>query len=175
MLTHSVFSDPTGPRTEEKALTETELDSLELLIRHELAIKRLYELFAALFPHFNDFWQKIAGEEQQHADLLLRLQSKEPLKKWFLSDSQLKRLAITGSIQYVEAQIARIGKAKISLREALSIAKDLEDALIEKQFFKMTGSVPGEISVSVRDIVTGSRQHQKRIAEALNAEKQKIR
>jgi hypothetical protein len=156
-------------------LTETELDSLELLIRHELAIKRLYELFAALFPRFGDFWQKIAGEEQQHADLLLRMQSKEPLKKWFLSDSQLKRLAIAGSIQYVETQITRIGKANISLREALSIAKDLEDALIEKQFFKMTGSVPGEISVAMRDIVTESRQHQKRITEALNAEKQKIK
>jgi hypothetical protein len=158
-----------------EALAETELDSLELLIRHELAIKQLYELFAVMFPEFHDFWRNIVGEEQQHADLLLRLQSKETLKKWFLSDGQLKRLAIRGSLDYLDAQIMRISKASISVREALSIAKDLEDALIEKQFFKVTGSAPEEISLSMRDIVAESRQHQRRIAEALNAEKQKIK
>jgi hypothetical protein len=40
-----------------------ESDVLELLIRHELVIKQLYEIFAATFANRQDFWQSLAGDE----------------------------------------------------------------------------------------------------------------
>ncbi|MFH1833591.1 MAG: hypothetical protein ABH877_01085 [bacterium] len=46
------------------------IDILEALIEHELAVKRLYETFAADFTDRQEFWQTLAGAEQRHADKL---------------------------------------------------------------------------------------------------------
>ncbi len=135
-------------------MTATEPDDLELLTRHELTIKQLYELFAEKFPDCRDFWQQIAAVEQKHSDLLQGLRSKKSLENWFLSDARFKRLAMKGSIEYLEKQITRIRKVHISLLEALSISKDVEDALIEKQFLRTDHSVPEEIaSVMTTDCI----------------------
>ncbi len=43
---------------------------VELLINHELALKRLYARFSTSFPTQRDFWQSLAADEQSHADWL---------------------------------------------------------------------------------------------------------
>lgn len=75
-----------------------EKNSLDLLIRHEMALKRLYELFAEVFTEDRAFWEEIAMEEQKHADCFQGLSSKEALRKWFMNDGRLKQLAIERSI-----------------------------------------------------------------------------
>ena len=79
-------------------MREDEPDVLEMLIRHELAIKQLYEIFAAMFTNRQDFWQSLAGDEQKHADWLGRLRSESITDKRLLYDSRLKPQAIKSSI-----------------------------------------------------------------------------
>jgi hypothetical protein len=52
-----------------------EPDVLELLIRHELVIKQLYEIFASMSENRREFWQSLAVDEQKHADWLGTLRS----------------------------------------------------------------------------------------------------
>jgi hypothetical protein len=40
-----------------------EPDVLELLIRHELVIKQLYEIFASMSENRREFWQSLAVDE----------------------------------------------------------------------------------------------------------------
>jgi hypothetical protein len=52
------------------------------------------------------------------------------MDKWLSQSSRIKPQAIKSSIGYVESQIVRAQKDSLSLVQALSIAKDLENALL---------------------------------------------
>jgi len=156
---------------ENEAMSEKEPDVLEMLIRHELAIKKLYEIFAVMFPNRKDFWQGLADDEKRHADWFGTLRSEETLEKWLLSDGRLKPQAIKSSIGYVESQIVRAQNSRLSLLQALSIANDLENALLEKQFSKIDESVAAEVGSVLMNIAAETLKHRKTIVEAIDAEK----
>lgn len=153
-------------------MREEQPDVLEMLIKHELALKQLYEVFAAAFMNRQDFWQTLAADEQGHAHRLGKLRSEPTIDNWLLHDSGLKLQAITSSIGYVESQIVRAREGRLSLLQALSIAKDLEDALIEKQFSRLGDSVCVEIRSILMDLAAETEGHRKALAEALDTEKQ---
>ena len=147
---------------------------LELLIRHELAIKQLYEQFASMFTNRKDFWQRLAEDEQRHADTLGMLRSEPSINTLFLHDSQIKPQAIVLSIRYVESQTERAQKGNFNLLQALSIAKDLESALLEKQFSKLSDFASKEMRAILVNIAAETERHRNAIVETLDAEKQKI-
>jgi rubrerythrin len=144
---------------------------LELLIEHELAVKRLYEAFALDFAERGDLWQSLARDEQGHADRLGRLmpQSNEVGRLWL--DSGLRPQAVKSSIAYVESQRARAEGGGLGLLQALAIARDLENALIENEFSKLSGPVNVEIGSVLEDLAVETERHRKMLAEALEAER----
>jgi len=152
-------------------MKDDEPDVLEMLARHELALKQLYDLFAAQFAHRQDFWQGLARDEQRHADALGTLRSDPAAIAWLAKDSGLKPQAIKSSIGYVESQIARARGGTLNPLQALAIARDLESALIEKQFSRLSGSAPAEIRKVVTVLATETERHHKGIVDAIHAEK----
>jgi len=152
-------------------MREDEPDVLGMLIRHELAIKQLYEIFAPMFTNHEGFWQNLAADEQIHANWLAALRSKSITGKWLLYDSQLKPQAIKTSIGYVESQIARAKEGNFSLLQALSIARDLENALLERQFSKLKDSAPEEIRSVLMSLADETERHLKKVIEVIDSEK----
>jgi hypothetical protein len=154
-------------------MREHELDVLEMLIRHELALKELYEIFALVLKNHEGFWQKLATDEQKHADWLLELRSNPVTGKWLLYDTQLKPQAIKMSTGYVESQIARAKEGKLSSLQALAIARDLESALLERQFSKLKDSAPREIRSVLMSLTDETERHLKTVLEVFASEKRK--
>lgn len=152
-------------------MTDGEVNSLEMMIRHEEAIGQLYDLFSGLAPDHRDFWKKMAEDERRHADCFRDLSSKESIRMWFQTNSAFKRLAIQGSLDYIEAQKGRTLQGAIGLLEALSIARDLEDALIEKQFVGLNLGGPDEVKRVVRELVSETHRHRKAISANLDSQK----
>ncbi|MDA8126193.1 MAG: hypothetical protein M0009_13525 [Deltaproteobacteria bacterium] len=152
-----------------------EQNSLDLLIRHETAMKQLYEQYAEAFPEHRTFWANVAAEEQKHANCLQGLSVNDSLRKWFMNDGRFKKLAIGGSLEYIEKQIERAKNAPVSLVEALSIANDIEEALIEKQFISLNISGPEEIKSVMKGLVADTQRHKKMIAEKLIFHKREAR
>ncbi len=152
-------------------MTGDEPSVLELLIEHELAVKRLYEAFAVLFADRRDFWQSLARDEQGHADRLERLRPQSTEVGRFWLDSGLRPQAVKSSIAYVESQKARAQEGRLRLLQALSIAKDLENALIEDEFSKLSGPVNVEIGSVLEDLAAETDRHRRTLAEALEAER----
>ncbi len=152
-------------------MKEDEPDVLEMLIRHELAIKHLYEVFAAMFKNRQEFWQSLAGDEQRHANRLGALRSESTLDKWLLHNSRFKPNAIKSSIGYVERQVVRAQEGKFSLLQALSIARDLESALLEKQFSNLSNSTSERIRSIFMDLAAETERHRKAVVEAIDTEK----
>ena len=152
-------------------MKEVEPDVLEMLIGHELVIKQLYEVFAATFKHRQEFWQNLARDEQGHADRLASLRSESTVNRWLLHESRLKPNAIKSSIGYVERQVARAREGNFSLLQALSIARDLEDALLEKHFSKLSDSTSERFRSILMDLAAETERHRKVLVEAIETEK----
>lgn len=147
-------------------------DILDLLIRHEVAIQQLYETFAAVFSDRHDFWMNLARDEQKHAQRLGMLRSAAAMETWLLQGSQLKPQALKTSIGYVESQTRRAHDGTFSSLEALSIAKDLESALLEQQFSKLRALPSPEIKTILMELAAETERHRKVIAETFALEKQ---
>jgi hypothetical protein len=127
-----------------------------------------------MFKSPEGFWQNLAEDEQRHADWLVGLRSNSITEKLLLCDSRLKFQAINTSIGYVENQIARAKEENLSLLQALSIAKYLESALLEKQFFKIQESTPKEIRSVMVSLTDETEKHLNTVVELLASEKRRI-
>lgn len=152
-------------------MEENAQDVLTLLIKHELAIKNLYEAFAPLFTDHRDFWKRLASDEQRHADSLQKIQAAPDAARWFAAESHLKPQAVTLSISYVENQTAKALKKTFAILEALSIARDLENALLEKQFLKISDSAPLEIKITMLKLAEETEIHLRSVTETLRSAK----
>lgn len=140
---------------------------LELLKQHELVIKQLYDFFAEYFPQKKEFWLKIANEEQRHADFLKTLETNEAHVSWFTNSSHLSLAAIQSSIDFVIQERERMKVSGTTLLKAYAFSKGLEDALIEKQFSKLTVNVPPEIAHVVAVLVADTQRHAQEMTIAL--------
>jgi hypothetical protein len=133
-------------------LTETQLKVIKLLAEHEKAISHLYKEYARKFPEQKDFWSKIAAEEIEHASWIFKLK-----------EGRFKTEAIETSLEYVKSQITEAQNNKISAKNALSVARDLESGLIEKKFFEVFEPDCREIKQVLLDLAAATREHYNRI------------
>lgn len=156
-------------------MTENKPDILDLLINHELAIKKLYELYASVFPEKRDFWLKIAGEEGRHSEWIRALRSKIRLESWLASDLQVTPQAVKSSIAHAEAQHAKTRDVKFTALKALAVARDIESALVEKHLKRLLPSTPSSIASVITRLISETEKHRNAIIEALEAEKKKAR
>ena len=152
-------------------LTEDTRTIVEMLANHELALKELYQTYAERVPGCKDLWLRLVQDEQCHSDwlesLVSRLGSANPLG----SCGWPRRAAIESSLEYIQVQILRARQAEVTPLAALSIAKDLESALLEKEFFKVADGACPEVREVLGRLIAGTKQHGQMVTEALAAAK----
>jgi hypothetical protein len=152
-------------------LSVDENDLLSLLAAHELAIARLYEACGEAFPGKRDLWRGLAVEEHGHAETLGRLRSDPDVVRWSLHESGLRSQAVRSSIGYVDDQLRRVQEGAVGVLRALSIVKDLEDALVEKQFFKLDPNTFPQSASTLEAFLADIARHRMIIAEAIEQER----
>lgn len=155
-------------------MKKDEPDLLDLLRDHELAIMRLYETFSDIFSRNQDMWKGLRKDEQKHALWIEKLRSYPLIDKWMMENIKVKLQAIKSSIGYVESRIKDAKEGNLTDLQALSIASDLENALIEKQFSKLKNSSSEKINSIMTALAAETEQHRKKIAEAIISEKQRV-
>ena len=151
-------------------LTETQLKVIKLLAEHEKAISQLYREYARKFPVQKDFWSKIAAEEIEHASWIFKLRSQAEKGSLYFKEGRFKIEAIKTSLEYVKSQITEAQNNKISAKNALSVARDLESGLIEKKFFEIFEPDCREIKQVLLDLAAATREHCNRIEKIWNDE-----
>lgn len=118
-------------------MSQQEMTTLELLIRQEVAVKRLYETFAFMFPKHDEFWTSIAEEEQDHADKLARLRTNPAIEIWLIDEMQLLPETIRKTIAYVDQKREHALIDDITLQQAFSLAENIEKFLVDGVFSKL--------------------------------------
>jgi hypothetical protein len=140
-------------------ISTTTTDALELLREHERALSRLYRTYAECFAGQSEFWLRLAAEEDEHAEWLgslrLRLEDGESAR---LAD-RFPVAAIEHSLVYVNKLIANAHTSGITLLRALSVALDLEEALLESRYFEVCECDSPELKHMLEKLTQSTHAH----------------
>ncbi len=110
---------------------------VELFLKQEFLIGKLYKLFAFRYPEYKDFWNEMSLEEHLHATWIKRLAELDVTDKFKFSQGELRSNDLGSSIESLESLIRGFKNNKeCSIAQAVSIALHLEKALWEKKVFQ---------------------------------------
>ncbi|UCC94759.1 MAG: hypothetical protein JSW40_08100 [Candidatus Omnitrophota bacterium] len=140
---------------------------IELLAQNEEAVSQLYKLFAKRFPSHNQFWAVLSLEELEHASWLRKLYS--CLERGDLSFNK-ERFAIDTikrSLSYIDKQLVRFEDEQLSIKDALSVAMDIEITLIESKFFQVYEADHEELKQVLRALEEAFLEHRNRLEEMM--------
>ena len=101
---------------------------IDILIELETRIGELYKRFADMFQEYGDFWRSIASQEEKHARILKSCHSPN------FNEGGLSIESARALLSYVRRQSDDIQKRNISIEDALSVAFNIENSVIEKAF-----------------------------------------
>jgi len=144
---------------------------VDLLAENELAIKQLYEFYAKTFPKEAVFWLDIANDEKDHAMALLSLKEKVDDIYVYFDEERFTPEAILSTKNYINERIKYVIENKINFLTALSVARDVENSLIERNYFKVFESDTPKIKNVLKKLEKETLEHRTRVENRFEEEK----
>jgi hypothetical protein len=148
-------------------IENTYVNELEMMARHEEVIGELYSEYARVFPDYEDFWSRLANEEAGHAAWIRRLFSDVEKGTVVLKDNRFNVKAIETSMKYVKGWIVQAKNEVLDPIQALSMARDLENSLIEKNYLAVYDADSIEMKRVFNALQEGTTQHRARLNEMI--------
>ena len=152
-------------------LQDGQIHELELLARHEEAIGELYGAYARRFPAYKEFWEKLEQEEIGHASWIRQLYPKVDEGVVAFDDGRFNVKAIEVSLKYVAQWTEQAERGFVEPVNALSIAHELENSLIEKKHLDWFETDNADIKGVISRLHEATSEHRKRIADELEKAK----
>ena len=146
-------------------MLQDELTVLELLIRQEVAVKRLYEAFAIMFQEHEEFWTNIANEEQYHADMLIKLRSRKDMENWLVDEMKLLPETLKKSIAYADDKRKLALKGEVNPQQAFSLAENIERFLVDGVFIKLEQKNLTNTPMALITLANETRKHVELVLE----------
>ena len=119
-------------------------------------LSQLYRVYENQFPN-RPFWENLAKNEIIHFQWLQKLYQLAPEKKIFIDEEKFKTAAIQTSIEYLLRLINEA--ASCSLVNALVLALDIEQAMIEKKYFEVFKTDSAEIQDIMKQLEKATLAH----------------
>ncbi|MCK5682464.1 hypothetical protein KAJ27_00020 [bacterium] len=131
----------------------------EALEKYELAISKLYKTYSDLCPEFSNFWSHLSEDEEVHASWVrsLGVLAKNGILRFDSSRFNIK--PIETSIEYVNDVRIKAPERKPDIILFLSIALDLENSIIEKNFYKVVSNDEPDMAKIFMDLSNGAEHH----------------
>jgi rubrerythrin len=141
-----------------------DFDPLERFAEIERLVSKIYYRFSHLFlsnGELRDFWWEMAGEEQQHSDILLACRAL--IQNY--DDETLDPLITRDNADRLRARLAAFlakGTPSLSVEEAFKIALDVETSEIDAIYGKLLQLGGPKIAQTMQNLgVPASVQRQK--------------
>lgn len=151
---------------------EEQVNVIALLEQHEIALSKLYDVYGDKFPESASFWSELSKEEVLHARWVRALDSEIGREGTSYNEGRFRIGAIRSSLAYVRRVTSEARTERLKLINALSIALDIEKALLENKFFE---AVEGDSPVLRRAMIAlseGTQEHVKRVEAAWEEERE---
>jgi rubrerythrin len=144
-------------------------ERLKACLKVETLCEEIYYSLCVLFPEAKGLFQKLAEEEERHADILTicaGFQDMGALPDMMVLNSLPQ---ITKSIDIAEEIKARIAEEDISLLDALHMTLELEDAVAEIYFNEvMTEKSDMEVIAYLQQFYKNEISHMQRIEDFIH-------
>ncbi|MGB2696592.1 MAG: ferritin family protein [Candidatus Zixiibacteriota bacterium] len=151
---------------------DEQINIVDTLAKHEEAINRLYRTYADKFPDHQEFWMNLATDESKHSEWLRKLLDKAKEGTVFIDEKRFKVQAIQTSLDFILRQIADAENDKIEFKNALSVALDIERAMIEKKYFEVFEGDSVELKHVLLALAESTKEHIHRVERAWTELKQ---
>jgi rubrerythrin len=145
---------------------------MDLLVKNEETMSKLYKLCAKKFPDLRDFWLGLASDELEHADSIHRLSLHIKKGTVCLSADRFMGQDIQIVLDSVKDAMAQIKKQRITLIDALSIGLYIERSLMERRFFEVFTTVHEELKQTLLDLEKSVDEHRAKLEKKLVEKKQ---
>jgi hypothetical protein len=130
---------------------------LDLLVEHEQAIGRLYRVYSEMFPEHQGFWLGLAAEEMMHAARIDGLPAASDGER--PDPVRISPSAVSSSLEYVAKRVREAETRDLGLVTALSVALDLERAMIERKWFEGLDSDSPAAAGVLSELQADTRRH----------------
>ncbi len=141
------------------------ISKMEML---ERVIGQLYKVYARIFPSHYSFWIQLVQEEELHAKLLSELKKETQYGKIFFDEKRFSLNAIQTTIRYVMQKITQANNNALTEQEAYNIAWDIENGLLEKNFFQNFKTNDNFIANILKNIIDDTEKHRNKLSEKRN-------
>ncbi len=146
--------------------TDDQTRLLDLLAEHEEAVGDLYAAHSAQLSADKDFWTGLAADEKQHANWVRTLHALLTKGQLTFGASNLRTVSVETSLRFVRERTAAARRGGISPIQALSEARGLENAMIEKGFFAACASDAPEFEATMRPLTLATETHRGKVQQA---------
>jgi hypothetical protein len=143
-------------------------DLAEALIENELAVARLYELFAQTFEEDAEFWTELSKEEHRHAQWIREARDLAGTRPVESATPPIRIQAVEHMIQYVDSIGERCRKGELTRLNAYALARDVENSLLESRIFSLFVPALDQLKALQERLVRDTSAHRRRITEALD-------
>jgi hypothetical protein len=148
------------------------LETLELMARAEETVQRLYATCAVLWKEDEAFWRGLAGEERRHAKhvrSMISILTANPDR--FQPGRPFNAIELKTFISGIERDIESVKQVNVPELEALRLALDIEQAVIEARFTDIVRTEDKGFQYLADGIVKDTTVH-RRLVEQKIAERQ---
>jgi rubrerythrin len=146
-----------------------ERDIVSLLTEHEQAIGRLYRTYTNKFPEQQEFWSKLADEEDEHAQWLRRLLVRVEEGLGCVRADRFDRSAVEASIQRIGRTVKDAAKPGFSLMDAFDTAMILEETLLECKYFEVFEGTAAEVVQVQYCLADATEDHCRRLQKMIES------
>lgn len=138
---------------------------IELFIRQELLIASLYDKFSSSFLAQKEFWEGMAGEEREHAGWIKHFQDSVAKDKIYFSEGKVRTYTLQSSLDYINGILIEFSTKHFNSAKAVSVALDIERALLEKNVFKCFNGDSDEAKRILEVLITEQERHCQKIEQ----------
>jgi len=148
-----------------------QIQTLGLMAAHESALADLYRAYAKKLPSYQDFFNGLAADEVLHARMVAGFVDDVKTRKVSVKPGRFSSQSILSSLDFTKERVAEAERGGVSLMQALSTAKDLEDGLIERKYFGIFEDDGPELTRLLERLAAETEAHRRKVTEAWERER----
>ena len=149
-----------------------QIQTIGLMAAHESAIADLYRAYADHLAKYRDFFLGLAADEVLHARMVAGLAVDVWAGKVQVRAGRFSVESILSSLDFAKARVAEAERGEVSLVEALSTAKNVEEGLIERRYFEIFEDDGPELMELLQRLAAETEGHRARVAAAWERERE---
>jgi hypothetical protein len=152
-------------------LKEYQETILQLLCQLELDVSNLYKLFAEKFPKHQALWNTLSLEEIEHADRVKMLHGLAKENRVMFDEKLTRTYTVKKVLEIIKDAHAKTLAGQLNIINALSLSRDLEQSIIEKEFYNYFAGKDTETKMLINSIKKDTLDHQTLVRNAWEEER----